>query len=126
LKIVYILLISSLLMTACGSNNKTNSSTNQTHKYKPALDVQVEVSGNKATVTVTTDMSISESHVGQARKLGEGHIHMYLDDGEKETVTKGFNEYSNLAAGSHSVRVSLHNNDHTPYDVTKTIAFEVL
>ncbi|WP_373231106.1 hypothetical protein [Cohnella sp.] len=125
MKIVYILLLSCLMMTACSSNKATNSGTGQAQQQKPSLNVNVEVTGNKAEVTVDTDMSISEANVGQARKAGEGHIHMYLDNGEKVTVAKGVKEFPDLAAGSHILRVSLHNNDHTPYDVTRTVEFEI-
>lgn len=125
MRIVYMLLVFCLIVTACSSNKTTSSSNNQAHDHKPTLDVKVEVTRNKAVVFVDTDVSIVKSQVGQARKTGEGHIHMYLDDQEKETVTEGTKEYSNLSAGPHIVRVSLHNNDHTPYDKTVTVEFEI-
>lgn len=125
MKIVSIFLVCCLILTACGSNKATNSDTIKANQQKPTLAVTVEVSGNKAKVIVDTDMSISKSHVGHARSSGEGHIHMYLDDKGKETVTSGIKEYTDLSAGSHIVKVSLHNNDHTPYDVAETIEFEI-
>jgi len=72
-----------------------------------------------------TDMSIRDDKVGSARRAGEGHIHMYLDDREKETVTAKVKEYADLPRGQHTLRVSLHNNDHTPYDIAKTVDFDI-
>jgi hypothetical protein len=125
MKSLYFLLVCCLILTACSSNRETDSNTQQAHKYTPTLDVSVEVSGRSAIATITTDMTISEDHFGKARKAGEGHIHLYLDDGEKETAVMGTKEYTDLTPGSHKLRVSLHNNDHTPYDVTQSVAFEI-
>jgi hypothetical protein len=89
------------------------------------MDVKLDISGNKVTVTVNTDMKISSEHYGMAREQGEGHVHMYLDNGDKIGVKEGYKEFPNLSKGKHTLKVSLHNNDHTPYDVTKTKDFEI-
>lgn len=60
-----------------------------------------------------------------ARESGEGHVHMYLDNGEKIGVKEGQKVFTDLAKGKHTLKVSLHNNDHTPYDVTNTFEFEI-
>jgi predicted small secreted protein len=124
-KLCAVLLICSAILTACGAGRPADSGAHQAHVYKPTLDVKVEVHGNKATVNVITDLHISPEHYGLARKDGEGHIHMYLDDGDKIGVKEAKKVFPNLPVGKHSLKVSLHNNDHTPYDVTKTVDFEI-
>jgi hypothetical protein len=92
---------------------------------KPTLDLQIEISGRDATIYVTTNMKIAKDHVGMERHAGEGHIHMYVDDGEKISVKDNKYMIQNLLPGKHKVKVSLHNNDHTPYDVAKLLDFEI-
>jgi hypothetical protein len=111
-------------MSACGIND-TSKSNQELQAYVPTLQVNVEIISNRVYVTTTTDMSIRHDKVGSARRAGEGHIHMYLDNREKETVTAKVKEYADLPRGQHTLRVSLHNNDHTPYDMAKTIEFEI-
>jgi hypothetical protein len=120
-----VLAIICLLLTACSSNNSPTSGAAAEHDHKPKLDVQLTVSGNQITVKVITDIHISEEHMGKARKEGEGHAHMYLDNGEKVFLTQVDTVFKNLAPGKHHIKLSLHNNDHTPFDVTKEIDFEI-
>jgi hypothetical protein len=124
-KLCAVLLICSAILTACGAGRPAVSGAHQAHVYKPTLDVKVQVHGNEATVNVFTDLHISPEHYGLARKDGEGHIHMYLDNGDKVGVKEAKKVFPNLSVGQHTIKVSLHNNDHTPYDVTKTVDFEV-
>jgi hypothetical protein len=70
-------------------------------------------------------MSISPEHYGMAREDGEGHIHMYLDNLPKIGLKEDHTVIPDLLPGKHKLKVSLHNNDHTPYDVTKTFEFEI-
>jgi hypothetical protein len=125
MRFMYVLLVCCLLLTACGNGTKSKSSNAQAQDYKPTLDVKLEFSGNQVTVNVNTDMKISSEHYGMAREPGEGHIHMYLDNQDKIAVKEGQKIFTGLAKGKHTLKVSLHNNDHTPYDVTKTIEFEI-
>lgn len=125
MKPLYLLLLCSLVLTACGTGQAADAGSGQQHDHKPSLDVKLDVSGNQVTVKVTTDLAISAEHYGQARKDGEGHIHMYLDNGEKIGVKQGEQVFKDLKPGPHTLKVSLHNNDHTPYDVTKTFDFEI-
>ncbi|KIL40477.1 hypothetical protein SD70_12900 [Gordoniibacillus kamchatkensis] len=127
MKRMSLLLLGCLLLTACGSANPAVSpaGSGQEHHHKPSLDVKLDISGRQVTVRVTTDMTISAKHYGEARKDGEGHIHMYLDNGEKIGVTQEEQVFKDLVPGPHVLKVSLHNNDHTPYDVNKTINFDI-
>lgn len=105
--------------------HKNQNGKQATSSFKPKLDVELELDGDTATVRVITDMHINANQYGQARKEGEGHVHMYLDEGEKIGVKQEIQLLEDLPSGKHTLKVSLHNNDHTPYDVTKTIEFEV-
>jgi hypothetical protein len=120
MKTLYLILIFCIILTACGNDKAANSSPGQENAFKPTLDVKLDVSGSQLTVTVNTDLTISSEHYGHERLTGEGHIHMYLDNGEKVGVQTKTKVFENLDPGHHSLKVSLHNNDHTPYDVTQT------
>ncbi|WP_199616102.1 hypothetical protein [Paenibacillus alkalitolerans] len=119
------LVLACSLLTACGSENTPASGTDAGKEFKPDLEVSLDISGDDVTVTVNTNLVISEEHYGQERKAREGHIHMYLDNGEKIGVKHAKKVFPDLAPGEHTLKVSLHNNDHTPYDVTKTIDFVI-
>jgi hypothetical protein len=92
---------------------------------KPTLELRYEISGNTATIFIDTDLHIAKDHVGMGRNEGEGHIHLYLDDGEKTVVSDKKYVIPHLEPGPHKVKVSLHNNDHTPYDVAKQVDFDI-
>jgi len=120
-----IVLCSIMILAACGNQATTANSSGGHAGHKPSLDVQWKVEGRTLFAEIITDMHISPEHFGQARKTGEGHIHLYLDDGEKIVATYSHIELKDLPSGAHTLKVSLHNNDHTPYDVTKTIQFDI-
>ncbi|MFD2611237.1 carboxypeptidase-like regulatory domain-containing protein [Paenibacillus gansuensis] len=126
MKLWYILAVCCALLAACGNGDSKTADTAEAHeRYKPKMGVDVKVEGNKATVTVDTDMKISPEHYGQARKEGEGHIHMYLNNGDKIGVKDGIYVFNDLPPGTYTLKISLHNNDHTPYDVTDLIHFDI-
>lgn len=111
-----------ILISGCGS---TKSSTTPASTYTPTLEVSAVVNGDAVTLQMTTDLKISKEHYDHQRVEGEGHIHISLDKGEKIVVTDKQKVLDHLSKGPHEVKVSLHNNDHTPYDVSKTITFDV-
>lgn len=111
-----------ILISGCGS---AKTSTAPTNAYTPTLEVSAVVNGDAVTLTMTTDLKISKEHYDQQRVEGEGHVHISLDKGEKIVVTDKQKVLDHLSKGPHEVKVSLHNNDHTPYDVSKTITFDV-
>jgi hypothetical protein len=123
MRTMFVCILCCLFLTACGSSATTaNSLIGQDHNKKPTLDVKLEITGNKVAIKVETDLKLS---VDGARVPGEGHTHMYLDNGEKMVVKAWDQVFTDLTPGMHNLRVSLHNNDHTPYDVTKSIDFEI-
>lgn len=111
-----------ILISGCGS---AKSSTAPTSAYTPTLEVSAVVNGDAVTLQMTTDLKISKEHYDHQRVEGEGHVHISLDKGEKIVVTDKQKVLDHLSKGPHEVKVSLHNNDHTPYDVSKTITFDV-
>ncbi|MGO4276816.1 hypothetical protein AB4Z22_44495, partial [Paenibacillus sp. TAF58] len=111
-----------LSISGCGSS-KTNSTP--ANSFKPTLEANTTVNGDSVTLRITTDLKLSKEHYDQQRKQGEGHVHVSLDKAEKEIMTTTEKNYEHLSKGPHELKVSLHNNDHTPYDVSKTITFEV-
>jgi hypothetical protein len=116
-----------LLITACSKNNMSELEmpTSGNAADKPTLELRVETSGSTATIFIDTNMKLAKNHVGMGRISGEGHVHLYLDDGEKEIITTNKYMTGKLAPGTHVVKISLHNNDHTPYDVSDQIEFEI-
>ncbi|MFC4767357.1 hypothetical protein [Effusibacillus consociatus] len=128
----YISLLLCVLITSGCSNQNTSTiasvhdhSSNADQEKKPKLEVEVKTSGKQAAVEIKTDLKISKEHYGKEKVAGEGHIHMYLDNGEKQGVTDITNVLTGLTPGIHTLKVSLHNNDHTPYDVQRTVEFEI-
>jgi hypothetical protein len=118
--IIAVVLVGALL-TGCSGKETAPAAVVK----KPSLDIALDVNGNEATVKITTDLHISPEHYGLQRVEGEGHIHMFVDNGEKVGVKSAQTVIKDLSKGKHNVKISLHNNDHTPYEVSKTVEFEV-
>lgn len=119
-----IVLLSCLVFAACGDRASDSDNSDQA-RYIPSLDVSLKIDGNDVKVTFETDMHMSTEHYGMARETGEGHVHMYLDDDVKITAEEKIYMFPDLAPGPHKLKVGLHNNDHTPYDISKTIEFDI-
>jgi hypothetical protein len=117
-----VLTLVTIVFTACGTKEKT-ADVNETKK--PSLTLSYDVSGHTASIQINTDLTISVEHSGKERVPGEGHAHLFLDDGEKKVITDHKAVLKDLSVGKHNVKVSLHNNDHTPYNVSQSIDFEV-
>jgi hypothetical protein len=92
---------------------------------KPELDIKIKVVDNQAILFVDTDLLISKVHYGKEREKGEGHIHVYVNNGEKQAITTFRYVLKEVKPGKNIVRVSLHNNDHTPYGVYKLEEFNL-
>ncbi|MDD9267970.1 hypothetical protein ACFPES_13110 [Paenibacillus sp. GCM10023248] len=111
-----------LVISGCGTSKKTAAPASA---FTPTLEVSATVNGDSATLQFTTDLKLSKEHYDHQRVQGEGHVHVSLDKGEKIVVTDKEKVLEHLSKGPHEVLVSLHNNDHTPYNVSKTITFDV-
>lgn len=111
-----------IIISGCG---KAKTTTSTATSYTPTLEVSATVNDNIATLDLTTDLKLSKEHYDQQKVQGEGHVHVSVDGGEKIVVTTKQKVLDPLAKGSHEVKVSLHNNDHTPYNVSKTVTFDV-
>jgi undecaprenyl pyrophosphate synthase len=92
---------------------------------KPELKIKVKVVDNDAILFVDTNLIISKTNYGKEKKNGEGHIHVYVNNGKKQAITTFRYVLQEVKAGKNSVRVSLHNNDHTPYGVYEILEFEL-
>ncbi|WP_246942990.1 hypothetical protein [Bacillus pinisoli] len=118
-----------LLLSGCmGQSNEftvVDDHDVEEKEFKPSLKVNLEVEGNKAIVYVDTDLVVSKANYGLESVKGEGHIHLFLDNGEKQGITVSPHIIEDIESGNHELRISLHNNDHTPYGVSEVIEFEI-
>lgn len=117
-------LIAAVMIVISGCGTAKSTATSQ-HAFTPTLEVTATVKDNIATLDLTTDLKLSKEHYDQQKVSGEGHVHVSVDGGEKIVVTTNQKVLDSLPKGPHEVKVSLHNNDHTPYNVSKTVNFEV-
>src|SRR5262249_25413231 len=80
------------------------------------------VSGNQMVVEVRVqDFRLNPVAIGKPASLGEGHWYVYVDGkfaglSADEVVSIPNDAYPSLAAGPHTIKVELRNNDHTPVD----------
>lgn len=118
------------MLTACNTHTShdfevvdENSSKNK--EDKPTLHTELEKKEGKVFLTIETDLVVSKENYGSKKINGQGHIHVYVNNGEKQGVTSFPHELTNLKPGSNQVKVSLHNNDHTPYGVSETLEIEI-
>ena len=78
------------------------------------------VSGNQMVVEVRVqNFSLNPVAIGKPAAPGEGHWYIYVDGkfaglSADEVVSIPNDTYPALAAGKHTIRVELRNNDHTP------------
>ncbi|WP_409252390.1 hypothetical protein V1502_20235 [Bacillus sp. SCS-153A] len=120
-------IISSMMMlTACGTSSNNafeviEKSASVKEEKKPTLHVETKEEGDKVLLIVETDLVISKENYGKEKVSGQGHIHVYVNNGEKQGVTEFPYELKDLDEGLNQVKVSLHNNDHTPYGVSRKL-----
>ena len=80
------------------------------------------VSGNQMVVEVRVqNFTFNPMAIGKTASPGEGHWYIYVDGkfaglSADDVVSLPNDAYPSLAAGKHSIRVELRNNDHTPVD----------
>ena len=64
----------------------------------------------------TTNFTFTPEQLNLAAAPGDGHVHLYIDD--KLIVMLGpWFHIDTLSSGTHTIRVSLNNNDHSVYTV---------
>jgi hypothetical protein len=128
------LTLSTLLFTGClndkGNDSQPNTPTATVPEKtadSPTLKLDVEVSGSKATVHfITTNFKISPEHYSQAHVPGEGHIHLFVDGSPSRIgVKESTYVLKNLKPGKHTLKASLHTNNHQPYNVEDSVQFEI-
>ncbi|MDO8537952.1 MAG: hypothetical protein Q7S21_03640 [archaeon] len=63
---------------------------------------------------------------GTANKQNEGHFHFFLDNGSYIPIENLSYEFKKLKPGTHTLKATLNNNDHSPIGVEKMISFNVV
>ncbi|KEO81549.1 hypothetical protein [Tumebacillus flagellatus] len=94
---------------------------------KPTLHMNVDVNKDTATVHFdVTNFKISPEHYSQAPVPGEGHIHLFIDGSPTKVAVKDkVYQLDGLSPGHHTLKASLHTNNHQPYNVEDTAEFDV-
>lgn len=88
------------------------------------FSASAEATANKVTITlVPSNFQIVQP--GQVNIEGQGHFHFYLDGGQYIPVANDTYMFENLAAGAHTLRIEMKNNDHSDRGISKTIEFVV-
>lgn len=72
--------------------------------YKNSLHLEVSIE----------DLEMNASAIGGENMVGEGHYHIYINDGLVGPFTDTMVMLEDLPAGDHVLKVQLVNNDHTP------------
>ncbi|MBK06567.1 MAG: hypothetical protein CL920_29465 [Deltaproteobacteria bacterium] len=110
---------------------------NITEDSKPAVTAKADKTtveaGKTFKLTVsTTNFILDVAQIGKANKLGTGHYHVYMDNNTglnylyagadlNPTITIP----NATTKGKHTIRVSLRNNDHTPFTPTTEATFDL-
>lgn len=112
------LLLGALLFSGAGCMSTTKTTTNTNVVTTPSISILSPVDG--ATVPTHFDLTLAVNNftlapnkVAGANTAGEGHYHVWVDDkyftpGVAATMT-----LKKLTAGTHTIYVTLQNNDHT-------------
>jgi hypothetical protein len=109
-----------------------NTETSQTeqiesqHHPQATMNIKHEVIGKDLHLHVElSNFQLSLNSMDKESELGQGHIHLYVDD---EKVTKIFEpEYvlKGLEPGVHLIRLELAHNDHESYGVEETFSITI-
>lgn len=146
--LVAILLVFGILLAGCinlGGPQETAKTTDKTGKTGGSESVQTAkrpvftIMSPDGGETITTDGETADVKVtlgtigliiknpGGKAKAGEGHFHIWIDDGKSTVVASKTYTLQNIQLGEHTLNVELVNNDHTSYipKIMKTAAFTV-
>jgi len=97
----------------------------------PTVKIVSPTDGDKiagGTVTLKIEATgITLKAPGGTDKVGEGHLHVWLDNSEEAGYTQLTKEYKNVAAGKHTIVVEVRHNNHGKYnpEVKASVSFEV-
>lgn len=134
------LILVSMLSLGCIFQSETNITNNTTAPPPPPPPPKTPtvsiaspgegelmvVPGDTADVTVAmTTQNLLLKTPGGAKKVGEGHFKVTVDDGAAQTFATKNILLSGLALGEHTVKVELLHNDRTPYSpaISKQVTF---
>jgi plastocyanin len=141
--LILVLILATLMLTGCvifGSEQNVTNETNETPPPPPPPKVPtiaivspasgdiIMSEGDTADVTLTlSTQNLMLKSPGGAAKVGEGHFRVTIDSGVPQVVTSKAYTMSALAAGEHTVKVELLNNDRTQYSpaISRTVTFTV-
>ena len=117
-----------LLVSGCvqqpGQNGGTGSLQPDFTIESPSNNAMLETGVTQIEVRLaTSNFSIGE--VGAPNKLNEGHFHWYLDNGTYNPVTSTAFTVTGLTSGTHTIRVTMNNNDHTEKGIEKSVTIKV-
>ncbi len=130
LAIISVLFVASVLLFGCTNYSQPPAQpppSSQSNMSPPAQEADaptfaITSPANGATVlpgdikvTLTTDY-FSEGAMGSANEPNYGHFHLFLDNGSYILCSSLTTcTVPNVTAGKHTIRVEMHNNDHTLY-----------
>jgi zinc transporter ZupT len=63
----------------------------------------------------TTNFQFAPEHVNAPGKIGEGHVHLYVDGVKVARLYGPWYHLNPLSPGTHEIRVELNTNQHAPY-----------
>ncbi|WP_339167917.1 hypothetical protein NSQ24_12560 [Brevibacillus sp. FSL L8-0520] len=95
---------------------------------KPSLNLDIQVEGNTAEVSLLTQ---NFQFVGDKGELepqavfGQGHAHLYLNGEAKGMIYQPEFLLKKLPKGTHELRVELNYSNHLPYKIEAVKTFEV-
>lgn len=115
-----------LMLPQAAAHDHANSAPPASAK-KPSLDVLAVQHGKTLDFSITTDLTISAEHYGKEHASGEGHAHIYVDGVKAAGVKQSAYslDISALSPGKHKIDVTLQQNDHQDYGVSRSFEIDV-
>jgi len=93
---------------------------------KPSLNMDIEVDGTTAEVSLLTqNFQFVQDGMSQQLVFGQGHAHLYIDGEAKGMIYQPEFLLKKLPKGEHELRVELNYSNHLPYKVEATQTFVV-
>lgn len=124
LTIVIVLLAINYLI----NDTETSQSDQIEHQAQPQITMKVkhEVVGNDLHLQVeVSQFELSFESMEKENKIGQGHIHLYVDGKKVTKIFKPDHILKDIAPGEHQIRIELAHNDHQPYGVEETFSITI-